>query len=128
MRTIALGLCLLLTIFSGPAFAYLDPGTGSLLVSALVGLLATLLFFIKGLFYKIRRSILGFLGRAAEDDRVGQAIVFYSEGRHYWSTFRPVIDELVNRNVRFEFWAKTTLKHMQASLRLKMDRLHWPSF
>ncbi|MEO8326577.1 MAG: CDP-glycerol glycerophosphotransferase family protein [Nitrospirota bacterium] len=100
MRTIALGLCLLLTIFSGPAFAYLDPGTGSLLVSALVGLLATLLFFIKGLFYKIRRSILGFLGRTAEDDRVGQAIVFYSEGRHYWSTFRPVIDELVNRNVQ----------------------------
>ena len=100
MRTIVLGWCLLLTIFSGPAFAYLDPGTGSLLVSALVGLLATLMFFIKGLFYKIRSSILGILGRTAEDDRVGQALVFYSEGRHYWSTFKPLIDELVSRRVQ----------------------------
>ena len=32
------------------AYAYLDPGTGSMLVSALAGIAATLFFFVKGVF------------------------------------------------------------------------------
>ncbi len=97
MKMILLVWCLLLTIFSGTAFAYLDPGSGSMLVSALVGLLATLLFFFKGLYYKIRSGVFGLFGRTVEDDQMGQALVFYSEGRFYWNTFKPIIDELVSR-------------------------------
>lgn len=99
MRMILLVCCLVLTIFSGPAFAYLDPGSGSMLVSALVGLLATLLFFMKGLYYKVGRSVFGILGRTAEDESVGQSLVFYSEGRQYWNTFKPILNELVSRSV-----------------------------
>ena len=100
MRMMVLVWCLLLTIFSEPAFAYLDPGSGSMLITALVGLLATLLFFVKGLYYKARRSVFGLFGKTAEDDRVGQALVFYSEGRYYWSTFKPLLDELISRRVQ----------------------------
>lgn len=34
-------------------FAYLDPGSGSLLLSSLVALGASIVFFLKTLFYKI---------------------------------------------------------------------------
>ena len=34
-----------------PAFAYLDPGTGSMIVSAIIGVIATLAFVFKGFFY-----------------------------------------------------------------------------
>ena len=97
---IPLVLWLILSFFSAPAYGYLDPGTGSMLVSALVGLFATLLFFLKGIYYKVRRSVFGNLGRNAKSQSAGKGLVFYSEGRHYWNTFKPVIDELANRSVQ----------------------------
>ena len=97
MRIIVLAGLFLLTILSRPALAYLDPGSGSMLVAGLVGLLAGLLFFLKGLYYKGRHTVLGLFGKTAKDDQTEHQLVFYSEGRQYWSTFRPVIDELVGR-------------------------------
>ena len=39
------------------AYAYLDPGTGSMLVSAVVGVIATLLYTLRGWFYKCKNLI-----------------------------------------------------------------------
>ena len=100
MRVIVLAGLFLLTILSRPALAYLDPGSGSMLVAGLVGILATLLFFLKGVYYKARRVALGFLGKTTQDDLTKHQLVVYSEGRQYWSTFRPLIDELGRRNER----------------------------
>lgn len=100
MRVIVLAGLFLLTMLSRPALAYLDPGSGSMLVAGIVGILATLLFFLKGLYYKARRVLLGFLGKTTKDDLTKHQLVFYSEGRQYWSTFRPLIDELGRRNER----------------------------
>jgi len=36
-------------------FAYLDPGTGSMIVSAIIGALATVAYIFKGWFFKITR-------------------------------------------------------------------------
>ncbi len=54
---------LLLFIPVLPLFAYLDPGTGSMIVSAIIGALATVAFVLKGWFYKIFRR----KKKAAED-------------------------------------------------------------
>ena len=98
MQMLGLVIVFLLTSLAQPAFAYLDPGSGSMLVAGLVGLLASLLFFLKGLYYKSRRTVSGLLGKTAAHDRANRhQLVFYSEGRQYWSTFKPVIDELVSR-------------------------------
>ncbi|MGH7146332.1 MAG: CDP-glycerol glycerophosphotransferase family protein [Nitrospiraceae bacterium] len=94
---------LVLTIFCQPAFGYLDPGTGSMLTSALLGLLATLLFVLKGLYYKGLRWVLGYFGSKGNDATLRHELVFYSEGRQYWSTFKPVIDELVSRRVKCRY-------------------------
>lgn len=100
MRVIVLAGLFLLTVLSRPALAYLDPGSGSMLVAGIVGILATLLFFLKGVYYKARRVALGSFGKTTQDDLTKHQLVLYSEGRQYWSTFRPLIDELGRRNER----------------------------
>jgi hypothetical protein len=100
MRVTLLVTLHLLTTLLQPAFAYLDPGSGSMLVTGLAGLLTTLLFFLKGLYYKGRRILFGVVGKAAKNDETRHQMVFYSEGRHYWSTFKPIIDELICRGER----------------------------
>ncbi len=61
----------LLTV-SGPAFAYLDPSTGSMIMSAIIGVFATLLIAAKAYWYRLKRFFGG--GRSkrasAEDDGV----------------------------------------------------------
>ena len=55
-----LSLTLSLILFASPAFAYLDPGTGSLLLQGLIGVFAIIISFfsiywqkVKSLFVKI---------------------------------------------------------------------------
>ncbi len=94
---------LVATFFCQPAFAYLDPGTGSMLTSTVVALLGTLLFFFKGIYYKALRGVPRLIGRKVADDTSTHSLVFYSEGRQYWSTFKPVIAELVGRGVQCRY-------------------------
>lgn len=84
----------LFLLLPSPALAYLDPGTGSMLLSALMGLAATLFFMLKnswhslaGLFYRLR-------GREAPR---GASLAFWSEGAQYWTSFQPVLEELERR-------------------------------
>jgi hypothetical protein len=93
-----------MTVSAEPGWAYLDPGSGSMLVAGLVGLLASLLFFLKGLYYRGRRSLLGFVGNTADLDRTRHRLVFYSEGRQYWNTFRPILTELASRKEACVYW------------------------
>lgn len=45
---------LFFALFAQPAWAYLDPGTGSMIISAIVGLVATAGLAIKTYWYKIK--------------------------------------------------------------------------
>lgn len=47
-------LALLWLSLAQPAHAYLDPGTGTMIISAIVGLLATASLALKTFWYKIR--------------------------------------------------------------------------
>ena len=87
-----------LFLFSPLAFAYLDPGSGSMLVTAVVIAFATLLYFSKGLYYKAVRWLRA-SGNREFQARRKHGIVFYSEGGQYWHTFRPVIEALARENV-----------------------------
>ncbi|MGX3010999.1 CDP-glycerol glycerophosphotransferase family protein [Helicobacter sp. 23-1044] len=97
-------------LFSQNLHAYLDPGTGSLLLSSLVAIFASLLYFLKGAFYKIKmgggsRRILSRkksqnLVKTAESTadsaflaQIPQnSIVIYAEDKRYYSLFKPIID------------------------------------
>ena len=91
-------LCLLSPL---DAWAYLDPGTGSMLLSVLVGLVSSAYFLVRRLPSLIRAFFFRLTGK--KDDLKGNGIVFYSEGRAYWSTFRPVLLALAEHKVSVTF-------------------------
>jgi len=64
-----LACCLaLLLSFSPSAFAYLDPSTGSMVVSAIVGIFASIALAVKTYWYKIK----GFFKRDSKQDSTSQ--------------------------------------------------------
>ena len=82
-------------------FSYIDPGSGSLLSSALVGLSLALVFYIRALFYRIFNIVAG--KRKACDSDFADQLVIFSEGCHYWPVFEPVCAELLNRGQSFVY-------------------------
>jgi amino acid permease len=58
------GLSILLLCISPPVFAYLDPSTGSMVVSAIVGIFASIALAMKTYWYKIK----GFFKRDRKQD------------------------------------------------------------
>ncbi|MDR1359680.1 MAG: CDP-glycerol glycerophosphotransferase family protein [Deltaproteobacteria bacterium] len=75
------------------AEAYLDPGTGSMLLSALVGVAATIFFLLKDFCRRLSGTVQRLKGLKRIPAATG-GIVFYSEGAAYWNTFRPVLEAL----------------------------------
>lgn len=84
---------LMVPLFPGTAEAYLDPGTGSMLLSAVIGIAATLFFMVKTFYYKAAGLFYRVTGTSAPSGG-RNALVFYSEGRQYWNTFKPVLQAL----------------------------------
>ena len=76
-----------------PAFCYIDPGTGSMLLYAFVGVSAAFIYAVKGYFYKLKGYITG-KGANISTDLRDKDTVFYSEGSKYWYLFKPVLDEM----------------------------------
>ena len=63
---VAAGICLLL--ISPAAFAYLDPTTGSMVVSAIVGIFASIALAVKTYWYKIK----GFFKRGRKQETTSE--------------------------------------------------------
>lgn len=97
MKKLILTIIVLFFSFQAPAYAYLDPGTGSMLLSAMIGIVATLFFAVKSAYYKIAGAFLSLFGVKYEKKKYG--IVFYSEGKSYWRTFKPIIEAFHQRGI-----------------------------
>lgn len=90
---------LLLFFPINPVFAYIDPGTGSILVSVIIGLLMTVLFSLRGVFYWFLSLFGGRISRNVND--FSDKLVFYSEGGRYWPVFMGVLKNLRDREIRY---------------------------
>jgi hypothetical protein len=77
---------------------YIDPASTSALLYILVALFATLIFALRGFFYRVRNLLLG-KGFVNSKDFENIDIIFYSEGKQYWPVFLPVIRALENKGV-----------------------------
>jgi hypothetical protein len=81
-----------------PAWGYIDPGTGSMLFSALSGIVVAVYFFFKNLIVRLKSLPALLVGRKDRIDAAqGRPLVIYSEGRQYWNVFAPVLYELDRR-------------------------------
>lgn len=83
------------------AWAYLDPGTGSMLLSVLIGLTSSAYFLIRKLPGMIRAAFFKLNGK--KDDLKDNSIVFYAESAAYWSTFKPVLEALAKKETRVTY-------------------------
>ena len=82
---------------------YLDPGTGSALVSSVIALAAVGFYMLKGFIY--RKFRIGSSAKVTPDPSVEYGLVFYSEGGQYWNTFKPIIEELSRRGIEATYFS-----------------------
>jgi hypothetical protein len=92
-----LGLCLLLT--ARPAAAYIDPGTGSALFYVITGIVVSIYFGARGLYYRVVELMF----RVRHRDQIC-AIAIHSEDARYESTFLPVIKALAGRGIDLTYF------------------------
>lgn len=83
-------------------FLYIDPGTGSMLFSILIGVCATLFFFVKALWIKIKAFFTG--GRAAKLDKTYKDFVIYAEDKRYYTVFLPLLREFEKNKVEVTYY------------------------
>jgi hypothetical protein len=69
---------------------YIDPGTGSMLFSILIGAAATLYFLARALIIKLK--VLVSRGGGTANSGILYPYVIYSEGKQYWNLFKPILD------------------------------------
>ena len=75
---------------------YIDPGTGSMLFSILIGATATFYFLLRALILKLKLSL---SGRGAVAFAHDYKYIIYSEGKQYWNVFKPVLEQFEQRGI-----------------------------
>lgn len=70
---------------------YIDPGTGSMLFTILLGVLSAGFYFMRDAFVKLKFRIQGGKADAVSSDKL--PIVIFSDHKRYWNVFEPLCDE-----------------------------------
>lgn len=73
---------------------YIDPGTGSMLFTILIGIIGASIYSIRMLIIKLRFKL---SGGKAEVGIQRIPIAIYSDNKRYWSIFEPICQELSRR-------------------------------
>ncbi len=83
-----------------PVYAYIDPGTGSMLFSVVLGCSATLFFIFSSVYIKLKQIFF------AKNDLCKNNIPFviYSEGNQYFTLFKPILDEFEKRKIPLHYY------------------------
>src|SRR5574344_2752110 len=84
---------------------YIDPGTGSMLFSILIGAAATLFFLGKAAILKLKLFFSGKKNKnAGAVDASYKKYVIYCEGKQYYNVFKPVADEFEQRKIMLTYY------------------------
>ena len=81
---------------------YIDPGTGSMLFSILIGIVGTLVFFGQQVILKIKFIISG--GKVQKINKSKIPCVIFTEDKRYWNIFKPICDEFERRKTKVVCW------------------------
>lgn len=75
---------------------YIDPGTGSMLFTILLGVIGTAFYTLRMVFIKLKFKLSG--GKVeAMDQKIPFAI--FSDDKRYWNVFRPICEEFDRRGL-----------------------------
>lgn len=86
---------------------YIDPGTGSMLFSILIGAAATLFFVAKAAWIKLKILFSGKKDGSGVVDASYKTYVIYNEGNQYWNVFKPVADEFEKRKIPLMYYTSS---------------------
>ena len=87
---------------TGMALLYIDPGTGSMLFSILIGAFATLFFLFKAFWLKIK-LFFSADKKSIKEDKSYKKYVIYCEDKRYWTVFKPILDEFEARQIPLSY-------------------------
>ena len=80
---------------------YIDPGTGSMLFSILIGIAGVFVFAARTLWIRIKFAASG--GRSGAVDKNKMPIVIFAESKRYWTVFHSVCDEFEKRGTEVHY-------------------------
>ena len=82
---------------------YIDPGTGSMLFSIIIGVFGVVVFLARTLMIKLKFLASGGKSSALDDGKT-LPIVIFSDHKRYWNVFKPVCDEMEKRGRTIYYW------------------------
>ena len=80
---------------------YIDPGTGSMLFTILIGVLGTVIYALRELLVKLRFKVNS--GSAVKKGEAHFPVVIFSDSKRYWNVFEPICDEFEKRQEKIEY-------------------------
>lgn len=84
---------------------YIDPGTGSILFSIVIGLITSLYFIAKTAFIKLKVLVYRDKSKTSAVKHTG--VVIYSEGKRYWNVFSPICEQFERRKTPLVFYTSS---------------------
>lgn len=79
---------------------YIDPGTGSMLFTVLIGVLGALLYLLQNVFIKLRFII---SGGNTRDSTEKETYTFFTDSKRYYTIFKPLCDAFENRQIKARY-------------------------
>ena len=73
---------------------YIDPGTGGVIINVLIAITSSIVYFFRKFFFKNINS----------DLKKKSEISIFSEGNQYRNTFLPIVNELIKREILFNYY------------------------
>ena len=84
-------------------FLYIDPGTGSMLLSLFIGIATAAVFGLRALFIKMQFIVSG--GKTDKNIQINTIpYVIFSDHKRYWNVFKPVCDEFEKREIDIVYY------------------------
>ena len=99
---------------------YIDPGTGSMLFTVLIGVLTAAVYFFRKLWIRVRFMLSG--GRRGKEAENHIPFLIFTDDKRYWNTFRPLCEEMDRRGENVVYWTaspddpalKESFEHVRA--------------
>ncbi|KGJ90885.1 hypothetical protein [Colwellia psychrerythraea] len=131
MKLLTQVLLVITFLYSEVAFAYLDPGSGSAIISVIIATIGSLWYFLKSLLYRVSGKNIEHASLVSQDN----SLLIFSEGKAYWGTFGPLVAELIKEKIPFRYRtldlhdpALTIESKYMQSKRLSLNPIHLAEF
>ncbi|WP_026655856.1 CDP-glycerol glycerophosphotransferase family protein [Butyrivibrio sp. AE3003] len=82
-------------------FMYIDPGTGSMLFTILIGVLSAGYYFLRNLLMKMKFVFSG--GKVKEQDESHIPYAIFTDSKRYLTIFKPICDEMEKRGEKLVY-------------------------